>query len=1164
MARKKKQDPKKNMVAGRADIRRLWKVIPVPEWLALFQEIAPSNRWEMSGIGSIRACCPYHDDDKPSFHMSFNKRMGKCFGDTCAKVVVDLIALVAKLRNCSYTEALLFLNDRFDLGKKLVSNTDELNKYNNIQELKKQAAIAANNVLHEVVRENPAHLSYCWPAVTYLLEVRKLPLETLSALPVGVFAKPIHMKKYIPETLHTQYDEYFAKYQSIAFWGALLFHYNDSPGSITRFKLRLRNLDIPNCSLPELTKEKVESLHDTDKLLLYKREYAYVEDPYPGSFGLFGLHAYHHMIGQNDTDAYITEGEFDVLSVLAAQVKRQFSDFIVLGTGGKGSTSVGFLREYGIRSCWLVPDHPAKNGDAWALSVLGDRTNFTTGPDYTKPLDFKVFEWPVSITGMDLDEAVRKTGYEHILDMLGQQRMVNFKNAFRWIKARADDEVQSIKRTYESRIEALDPNDTDVTNERESLVDEKRHKLYEVLGKWYRYLHDQTDRLAFTQDYEANEGLDLSQIEEINQQVKGLDTVEGVKNLVRKELEEIFTVSFWEKRSNEPRITAWSIVHRLTFQLYAGEKAFFQMLSVLLGGDCVKWCKDLLGNNKILLENTENLNTLKAETIIAKNAQTIFQMAFADMYNDIPCKDQLIRVGQGIHHATLQTAKNADKVMYFVNGSRVFKGHFDDSDSLDWTLIDSNVHNGFLFSDLAGSEQWSSVSTVSDLPTKQDDAALAETFAALSDILAGWKFEHDDIIRQYFAAYIMSIPVMVATGGVNITYVSGEKESGKTSLVVGLLGGQSGGGIGAAGSILEPARSTFDITRAGMYQNFCDRTLAMIVDEAEVSPQHRTSHDEKFKEILRMAYNLPMGGITIDRGGITQDQKVHYRLFMPLLMAAINIPTDNVFLSRIMWVNTLKDPGRQSPIDRMMERYEPDQLERLRKSLTVSLLPYVPEIMRKREELKTRLPQVASGVCEAANRFMESLLTPLAVYALLGRDAEALYVEILTRYKSRLDEIHGDEHHNEIINACLYKPCIREDYNLDYPQTVSVKGLIEQGAFNFLNNQACGVYYLHTRKWIVIVWHQVKHTILDSFPYTGMGVAELKALASKNSHVIEDVTLKQHEEINSYLKLPDVTSPADYSAIALSYLFQNFEMPNMADCQSESSPILILDTSFTI
>jgi len=304
---KKKQKPETiKEVGGQEEIRRLWTKISPSHWFGLLQEIAPHNKWQMQGRTTIKGCCPYHNDHTPSFVLQFQRGFGKCHEKTCRRYVSDPVQLVAKLMNTNFTQALMFLSNRFDLSDILLTNADELEKYNKLQEMKKQAAIAMNRVLLEVIRDDPDHLAYCRPVVAYLKDVRKIPLDVIHALPVGVFAKPEHLKKHMPDEIyHSEMEEYFSKYRSTAFWGAVAFHYNDSPGTISRFKLRLRDNSIPG-GVPKT--DELAALDAPTKAKLITKELVYTDDPYCKELGVFGLHKYQHLIGSNDTNAYIHRG----------------------------------------------------------------------------------------------------------------------------------------------------------------------------------------------------------------------------------------------------------------------------------------------------------------------------------------------------------------------------------------------------------------------------------------------------------------------------------------------------------------------------------------------------------------------------------------------------------------------------------------------------------------------------------------------------------------------------------------------------------------------------------------------------------------------------------------------------------------------------------------
>jgi hypothetical protein len=766
---------------------------------------------------------------------------------------------------------------------------------------------------------------------------------------------------------------------------------------------------------------------------------------------------------------------------MAGQVKQSFNEFIMLGTGGKGSTSVGFLREFGIRTCWMIPDHPVKNGDEWALSVLGDRSNFTAGGEFIKPMDFKVFGWPVTIGGHDLDEAVQKNGYATMVDALLKQRMVNFKNSFRWLKSKADDDLVKTKQVYDSRLNALDSLEDGYLIQRDNLVDEKRRKIFDAIHKWFRYIHDVTDRLTFTREYQESEGLDSTQVDEINKAAHSLNTVDEVVNRVKEALEEYFTPSYYEQISTEPSIYMWSKINKELFKFHSSEKEFFKMLGLLLGQDPIRWMINLLGKNEVLMEGQPDLNTLKGKTQLEKNVKTILTQALREMFNNVPSKNSLKLLGQGIHSLKKSSDQNKD-VLYFVNGPSVCKGHFETDGQLVWNKVPSNVDDGILFQDLSSSATWSSVRKCEELE-KAPDVDLQQQFEMIKKILDGWKFEHHEVVVRFLAAYIMSCPAMCALGNVNIIYLSGEKETGKTTLLTLISAANGSVDNGSGLPILEAAKNCFNITLAGVYQNFSGGTLVLVVDEAEVSNKHNTNHDKSMQELLRMLHGLPMGAVPVDRGGVTPDQKRHYQLRMPVILAGINMPTDPVLLSRIMPIHTVKDPGRIYPLDYIRDIYNPDELNALKQQITIGLLPHIPQLMSIKKELNESLRQINNDAGFKSNRFVDMVLTPLAVYKLIGQDPCELYRQILSCFKHRLESIHSQDDQNELLNACFYTQKIKIMGERPAPDYVCAKALIEKNAWTELNDSGAGVYFIDNYQWVVIVWRQVKHGLLANSQY---------------------------------------------------------------------------------
>jgi len=1123
-ARKTKRFKKRDKVVGLQDVKKLWKAVSAKEWLVLFNEIAPEYGWKLKGHNQIISRCPYHDESTPSFVLSFNKAMGKCFG-SCGKYVGNIEKLVADLLKVQKTEALIFLHNRFGLDDLLSCTIDELTHFNQVQEMKKATATAMNSIIQEVLRDKPKRLKYCEPAVEYLLSVRNIPMEALPSIPVGVFAKPEHLKKYIPSKLHNLFEEYFTKYNNPQLWGSVSFHYNDSPGTISKFKLRVIHPEIIN---------KTRSEIEVPKENWITKDFVYIEDPFTQKIGIYGLHRYQRMIGKNDTNAYVTEGEFDVLSVMSRQVIQGATDFMILGCGGKGSTDIGFLREYGIKTVWLVQDHPAKNGDSWALSILGTKNNFTQTLDH-RPLMVKVFQWPMELQGTDLDEVVKLNGYEEVVNYLFRKRNSYFVNSHPWIITKCEEELEKSKKVYDVALHNLDQEKDTYLVEKTNLLDERSTRIKEVLIQWFKYIHEQSDRVDYIQKFHASEGIDISQVADVNKQVYALDTMEGVVAKVKEAFAEYFSVAFYERKSTGNTVYLWSKTREELVEYNPVEKSVFSLISIYMGHTITDWFDSLLGNNEIYLNGTSDLTPFEVNQTKRRNAYNILQQVVETMLGQSINIVDLTSFSQGIHFIDLPDKIKNKGIVYFVNGKHIFKGTFKGPDMIDWEHIDNVVdEQSVLFENLSRTEEWSSVKDTADLDMA-NMIDLKDVYRRLKVIIDGWKFEHHDIISEYLVSYIMSISVTRAVGNINITWVSGDKESGKSSLINGLMG-DSRNNTSSVPSVVESSFVSSDSTTAAMYQSMHGSSLLYVIDEAESTAKYTSSSDDRTRDLIRMIYGMPQGTIVIRRGSPVKGQQVTYQMRMPVLMAAINLPSDSAFISRIMTIYTVKDPGRQDLGDYIYERFTREQLDQLKKEVTLGLIPKIPEIIKKRNELKNELSKLRGVVAHVSNRFLDSILTPLAVYSLIGKDAKKLYTEILIRYKDRLESIHSQDKQSDVLNACLYTEAIKvssEDTMTDY---VSAKHLIYQGEFHRLNNSDSGVYYDEQSRKIILVWRQIKYSIFKRLRYMYEEESSLRAAASKNPYVVPEITVEEHEQLVNRLCLQDVSSSAEYTVLDIGYL----------------------------
>ncbi|MDO4191276.1 MAG: CHC2 zinc finger domain-containing protein, partial [Bacteroidales bacterium] len=61
---------------------------------------------------SLKACCPFHNEKTPSFVVTPSRQMYKCFG--CGESG-DVIKFVQKIKPCSFTEAIIYLANKYHI-----------------------------------------------------------------------------------------------------------------------------------------------------------------------------------------------------------------------------------------------------------------------------------------------------------------------------------------------------------------------------------------------------------------------------------------------------------------------------------------------------------------------------------------------------------------------------------------------------------------------------------------------------------------------------------------------------------------------------------------------------------------------------------------------------------------------------------------------------------------------------------------------------------------------------------------------------------------------------------------------------------------------------------------------------------------------------------------
>ena len=1102
-------------------LQALWKV-PVAQWHHLLMKADAGGQWTMSGPNVIKGRCPYHEDHTPSFVINFNKRICKCFG-SCGKIVTDLISLYARCSHTSYASALTDLALQINLDEIIGSGVNELSEFNRIQEMKKHAAMAMHSVIEEYVRDRPDHLNYLKPALIYLVHGRHIPLDLICSLPVGIFAKPGHLRKYIPEEFHLLFEQYFAEVNDTGsmYWGCPCFHYNDLPGSISRFKLRKMSSDAfrlcqdQDLSEPDMSLDLIRSLAE--------KSFYVFKDPYINEMGVFGLHYYNRMIGASETNAYVTEGEFDALSVMVSQLKESRPDFMIFATGGNGCSGLSFLRELGIRTIWVVQDAPSKSGDGYATRLLKDPNNFI-GDTLNKALIYRIFHWSPDMRGGDLDESVQLMGYDTVVDYLFTNRKSTFFNNYTWVVTQCDNEIAELKANRDNQL--LQASDDPIRSE--NIRVESHKAIVDCVIRWFSCIHGESEKNMFVALYTQREDVQFTQFSEVRTTLYSTDTIEGAAKYLANALKEYIAFSYYDNTAMGMEFTIWSKrLHECT-KMPTTDSKIDSTFSQFVGRDFSFWVRDLLNGSKLFKKPT---NDPIADALrLQKTSLTILNYALKLLIPETRSAQEMIRVGQGIHYADLFDVGNTDYV-YFVNGDKVFRGFFPGHSELEWECIDNNVDGRFFF-DLKKQKRWSAVDDVSELYSgRQID--IQKIYTDLQAILNAWRFENHDLMLEYIPAWIMSLPIQCATNTVNMTYITGQSSSGKTSFARGILGGTQNTTTYEVPSVVETTWYTTDPTIAGIYQELHDSSIALVFDEAE--NRGNSQHTERVRDFCNMALSIPFGGAKVSRGGATASARVSYTLYMPVLMSSIYRTADPVFLSRVVTIYTEKINSLGSVGMYIFSHFTDEDISRIRKSITVCFLHRLPEICVLAKKMRKQLSEILKEL-NINDRCITTMLPALIVLELLGKDAVGVFRRMVDANRTLLDNVNSMDERSDLLNAVLYTPGIRTAFTDNSTDIVAAKDCILSGEIQTLNNSGAGIKLLKDKGWIVIIWRDVKHTLLRNTLFRYEDEASLRETASKTKYIIRDLTRADHRFIVNTLGRTDIKSPMQYSVISAEYI----------------------------
>jgi hypothetical protein len=1028
-------------------LRDMWEKVTPADWLALLQEHKPDNNWVISGK-TIKGCCPYHDEQKPSFLISLDKRQAKCFG-SCDKYIWNPIQFYADISSSSYAHALQDMRKRFNLriSAAYAQNAQKVED----NELLKNALLRAMHLefTEALAQDSKPEYQYLHKSNFFQwIRTRKLPEETAHKWPVGVLPTRQRLMARLDEVgakdLKAEASAYLGTYLGAPGSGSgcdgwFAFFYCTSPTTIGRIKLRKPKdgKDVP---------------------------YYFVDDPYVDHFGWFGLNTFSHLRGKlQKHPLYVLEGEMDVLALVAHQEAEGRDDVFSIATSGKGEYDVTPAFEFGFNHIRAIPDND-NSGRSWAVAVMNENERVD-----------RVYRW-TDPQVKDPDEAFRAWGFEITYDRITDD--TNYPRNYEWCAEQLEQDLLKI-----------DPSDVRRRNE--------------IAARYGQALHDDAERTAFLAEATQQDGIDKELV--VQDMSISEDTPEAFALRLEKQLSNEYFFMHEAQAGTMPIGRAWSNRKRVMRSFQLNSPACVMSTLELDVGNIEAYIRSNMGEPDFLnyRMGPKGMPIRLSPTAKSQQVMHLCGQAVRSLASKAIPREKLKEVGQGVHYID---DYEGHPTVFVVNGTKFFKGVVE-GDRISYSALECPISDEFIFR--LAPDMWSNnIKNVDDIESGiQHDPK--ELFEQVLDVMRmGWRFKQHELEAQFMAADIMYTSAASIFGHMVMTDVTGESHSGKTSLMQ-LIGGNEFGAYRLCDAAMFIDDFTAAAVRQLM-TGHCLRLLLDEFEDTDSMAAKTDKKAAAVRDILNMIRSLVSGARSIrgTAGGEHQD----FHIKFPLTVGGIYTMREARDLNRFVHIRTHHMEGFNDPIVPIRAKYSIDAITKLRRGLTLCWLPRVPELLQAYQDIQTEYADNSTLPPGTYTRLKDNLMPAAAIMKLVGHDYKTFMTEFCRIKMEELLEQGATKESTNIWSNILHTPVSLSHVESGRTGVSSVAKIIGNPNLSYLLNDAdLGAYYLKDKKWLVVFWQKIISGVLQrSNTYRGAQFPlRLKAVADGDSRVIRKEVIRK-------------------------------------------------------
>ena len=1004
----------------------------------------------MQSGDEIIGCCIYHSETTPSFRINPNKGFSYCFGGHCLTHRWDPVQLLADVMGSGRQQAIRQLKGRFGVSLP-AAYAQNIAKIEENEALKEVLFRVMNLELRDALAQpdDPVFAYIVDSKLIPWFRERKIPEDSIHQLPIGVVPTRERLYQRLGEEIQNgdSYREPAYNY---------LKEYLSLPGNppIAEGWIAFFYYSSPST----IGRIKIRQPMSHSKFFA-------LDDPYDDDMGFFGLNLFPELRPVfSNTTIYVTEGDFDVLSPAAHQMANGDNDLFVVGTGGSMEHSLDQLTEFGFKEIVLWPDNDA-GGVGFTKHNLRENTKVT-----------RVLSWSDEDKNRkvkDIDDAFRAYPYATIFSRLRKDD--SYQRNHEWAVSLLGEELGKLAAG-------------DARGRVDKAID---------LGQ---ILKNDVDRATFIDIVCQNHGIDRDLL---MQHIIPDDTPEGFEMRLAAKLNEEFCFLKKQSDGKDVNLTAWCNRSKTmqTFQLNAMTSLDSKLALAL--GPLDKYVRTEIGEPAFITYKPGTKGRDIPRTSSEKMQAIVyhFRQGLVAVSQDVKHAERLTEVGQGMHLLGEEDETVPPRI-YIVNGDRFFRGIME-GDQVQYEELARPACDQYIFrfSGLYWSRHLKSLKDIEDGAAYEPEYVF-KTLKHMLDL--GWVFRNQDLESTFLAADLMYTPVASAFQHMVYVDVTGEYHSGKSSLLQ-FLGGEAH----AIKKMCEATTLMDDYSSAAVRQFMSDNRLRLVLDEFEDTmdaPNRLSPKSAAVRSIREAIRSASTGsGAVWTRGGST-GTGTSGRINFPVTVGGLVTMTDPRDLSRFIHIHTKFMSGREKPSDYIKRAYSEEKIRELRRMVTLSLLPRLPQLMKAYSDIKQEFAGNATLPAGMYSRLSDNYFPAAAVLKIAGQD----YAKFLRDYSEiKLTEMVAEggaaPEYTRIWNALLHTNVTITQHDRDKSNVASLATIISSPEADYiLHDTNLGAYYLRDRKWLIIFWHKAINTILKySNEFRGTATHyHLKATADADPRVV--------------------------------------------------------------